>query len=485
VVQTLGRGDQWITRGIALALAVVVLVAGCSGDNGPRRIPLGAGAETRAATADEGSMMAMAAFDFVLADGLDLPASEGDAWRWEAPDAAAVGDLAGRLGVEGSVMAVPTADGGGWVVEDVDSGATLNVAANGSWWGASGGDRSFVVSSDCPDGVVVPMRSTAAGQGPQVTVLDDASPCGGSDAVPPADLPPEADVLSSATVIFGESSEVRIEGRGDGYVSVVAGYLVDGQDSGQVGYFGVGPFGWDAAGLLGEAVREGPYPTISASEAVGRLVNSPLGMGLVAVPEVGEPDVLVEPGPAVEPIPDPGVVIEPEPVVEPVPSQVVLVDVRAALVPFFDATGAAWSLPGYVYTDADGGQWEVVAVSDESFDLSPEVPDDVAVVPPVDGDVPVSDVPDRGSDPRGGGAGVVGPFPGDPSAGVDDPGREVVAPDVVGLSEGEATGLLEEAGFAVRVAERDGEPFMLTRDYRGDRVNLVVSGGVVTSVWVG
>jgi hypothetical protein len=55
----------------------------------------------------------------------------------------------------------------------------------------------------------------------------------------------------------------------------------------------------------------------------------------------------------------------------------------------------------------------------------------------------------------------------------------------VGLSEGEATGLLEEAGFAVRVAERDGEPFMLTRDYRGDRVNLVVSGGVVTSVWVG
>jgi len=478
-------GDRWITRTIALAAAAVVLVAGCSGGAGPRRIPLGAGAEVRATSADAGSSMAVAALDFVLADGVDLPASEGDAWRWETPDTAAVGDLAGRLGVGGSVVGVPAADGGGWVVEDVESGAVLNVAAGGSWWGASGGDRSFVVSSDCPDGVVVPMRSAAAEEGPQVTVLDDGGPCGEPDAVPPAELPPDEDVLSSATVIFGESSEVRIDGRGDGYASVVAEYLVDGQPSGQVGYFGVGPLGWDAAGLLGEAVREGPYPTISAAAAVDRLVNSPLGMGLVAVPEMGEPDVLVEPGPAIEPVPGPGAVIEPEPTIEPAPSEMVLVDVRATLVPFFDATGAAWSLPGYVYTDADGGEWEVVAVSDESFDLSPEVPDDVAVDPPVDGDVPVSDVPDGGSDPGGGGSGVSEPFPGDPSVGVDAPGVGVVPPDVVGLPEGEATGLLADGGFTVRIAERDGEPFMLTRDYRGDRVNLVVTGGVVTSVWVG
>lgn len=481
MVGTSGIGVRRITRWVVLATAVSLL-ASCAGDGGPRRIPLGAGPGAGAASTDELAQLAVAQFDFVLADGLDLAASEGDAWRWEAPDTPAVGELAGRLGVEGTVVEVPASDGGGWVVEDVASGAVLNVAVNGSWWGVSGGDRSSVVSSDCPDGVAVPTRPSAAEEDPQVTVLDGASPCAGADAAPPAELPPDEDVLSSASVIFGEAVAVRIEARGDGYVSVVAEYRVDGQPSGQVGYFGVGPFGWDAAGLLGVAVREGPYPTISASEAVGRLVNSPLGMGLVAVPEVGGADVLLESEPAIEPVPDPGVVIEPEPVVEPVPTEVVLVDVRATLVPFFDATGAAWSLPGYVYTDADGGQWEVVAVSDESFDLSPEVPDDVAVVPPVGGDVPVSDVPDGGSSP---GSGVVEPFPGDPSTGGGEPGQAATPPDVVGLPEGEATGLLEEAGFAVRVAERDGEPFMLTRDYRGDRVNLVVSGGVVTSVWVG
>jgi len=416
-------GERRVARWVVL-VAAVALAAGCAGGDDPRRIPLGA--DVGAASADGSSLPAAAEFDFVLADGVDLPASETAAWRWEAPDAAAVGDLADRLGIGGSVVDVPVAGGEGWVVEDVASGAVLNVAANGSWWGAGDDSRSFAVSSD-------------------------------------------EDVLSAASTIFGESTSARIDSRAGRFFYVLAEYLVEGQPSGQVGFLGVDTMGWSASGLLATPVREGPYPTVSAAEAVGRLVNSPLGLGLVAVPGTVGVGVLDEPDPSIGPAPDPGVVVEPLPVeplpvepvpvepnpFEPVPTEVVLVDVEATLVSFVDGTGVIWSLPGYVYTDADGGEWEVVAVAEESFDLSPEVPDGGAVDPPVDGDTPVGDVPD------------------------------VVPPEVVGLGELEATSVLEAAGFSVRVAERDGEPFMLTKDYRTDRVNLVVAGGVVTSVWVG
>jgi hypothetical protein len=36
----------------------------------------------------------------------------------------------------------------------------------------------------------------------------------------------------------------------------------------------------------------------------------------------------------------------------------------------------------------------------------------------------------------------------------------------------------------VRVVERDGESFVISRDYRGDRVNLVVTNGMVVSATV-
>ena len=288
-----------------------------------------------------------------------------------------------------------------------------------------------------------------------------------------------------------------------------AEYRVDGQSSGQLGYYATYGSGWYASGILGTPVGQGRYPTISAADAVVRLTDSPLGLGLVRgagdaatsavlrndvaepppIEPVAEPAPMIEPMPMVEPMPgevgslpaEPGLVPEPmplpEPMPEPEPTEIVLVSVVPTLVPFFDGTGAIWSLPGYVYTDAQGGEWEVVAVSDAYFDEPAEVTDDVAVDPPVDGDKPVT----------GGGSGgaVVEPSPGDGWSGGSEPDPGVTLPDVVGLTEAEATVALEEAGFTVRVAERDGEMFMLTRDYRADRVNLVIAGGVVTSIWMG
>lgn len=58
-------------------------------------------------------------------------------------------------------------------------------------------------------------------------------------------------------------------------------------------------------------------------------------------------------------------------------------------------------------------------------------------------------------------------------------------PDVTGLEESRAEEILEDAGFAMRVVERDGETFIITEDYRLDRVNVVVVDEVVVDSYVG
>jgi hypothetical protein len=59
------------------------------------------------------------------------------------------------------------------------------------------------------------------------------------------------------------------------------------------------------------------------------------------------------------------------------------------------------------------------------------------------------------------------------------------ADSLIGLTEDEAKKVATERGWSVRVAMRDGEAFMLTTDYRQDRVNIVVAKNVVTSVQIG
>lgn len=70
------------------------------------------------------------------------------------------------------------------------------------------------------------------------------------------------------------------------------------------------------------------------------------------------------------------------------------------------------------------------------------------------------------------------------------PGLESPIPDddasrLVGLDEKLATACAEGEGWNVRVISKDGEDFMVTADYRADRVNLTVVDGVVTTVIVG
>ena len=68
---------------------------------------------------------------------------------------------------------------------------------------------------------------------------------------------------------------------------------------------------------------------------------------------------------------------------------------------------------------------------------------------------------------------------------LENPIPDTAAGKLVGLTEKTAAACAESEGWRVRVVQRDGEEFMVTADYRVDRVNLVVEDDVVTNVTVG
>lgn len=55
----------------------------------------------------------------------------------------------------------------------------------------------------------------------------------------------------------------------------------------------------------------------------------------------------------------------------------------------------------------------------------------------------------------------------------------------VGLPEAEALQLIQADGLYHRIMGRDGESFCGTCDFRPDRVNLVITRGVVTTANIG
>lgn len=67
--------------------------------------------------------------------------------------------------------------------------------------------------------------------------------------------------------------------------------------------------------------------------------------------------------------------------------------------------------------------------------------------------------------------------------------KETASPEVivtvVGLAEAEAIKAVEEAGFHAQVTEREGNYFVITRDYRTDRINLKVKDGLVFAAKIG
>lgn len=56
------------------------------------------------------------------------------------------------------------------------------------------------------------------------------------------------------------------------------------------------------------------------------------------------------------------------------------------------------------------------------------------------------------------------------------------SPNLVGMTVSDARNVLKQRGLALRVTVEDGSPYMLTMDYRRDRVNVEVKDGKVVRI---
>lgn len=75
----------------------------------------------------------------------------------------------------------------------------------------------------------------------------------------------------------------------------------------------------------------------------------------------------------------------------------------------------------------------------------------------------------------------------DPTADKDD-GLEIPRDFVkrlIGMNEADAKALIWDNNYMSRIVHRDGEDFMVTTDYRYDRINLYINGGIVFDATVG
>lgn len=144
-----------------------------------------------------------------------------------------------------------------------------------------------------------------------------------------------------------------------------------------------------------------------------------------------------------------------------IPLTIPITDVRLTLMESNLSNGTHMLLPAFTFSNGDGDVGTVLAVS-EQFIVFPNI--DPSPV-----------------DPGGIEPGEPEPAPGE----VVQELTQESADSLIGLTEDEATKVAAERGWVVRVAMRDGEPFMLTMDYRQDRVNLTVEKNSVTSVQIG
>jgi hypothetical protein len=144
-----------------------------------------------------------------------------------------------------------------------------------------------------------------------------------------------------------------------------------------------------------------------------------------------------------------------------IPLTIPVTGVRLTLMESNLSNGTHMLLPAFTFSNGDGDIGTVIAVSDE-FIVFPKI-----VPSPMDpGDIE---------------PGAPEPIPG----GLMQELTQDSADSLIGLTEDEARKVATERGWTVRVAMRDGEAFMLTTDYREDRVNLTVVKNTVTSVQIG
>lgn len=317
-----------------------------------------------------------------------------------------------------------------------------NHLAIGGWWSYTQANSSTATSTpSCPPDDRRCLANTEQ-QAPTNLIPEDEAIARTSDYLTKAKITTADYVFTSLRSEW--STEVTGTLQVDNVQTNLAANFSFGQD-GELMY---------ASGPMVTLTKADLYPLISVEEALKRLSMPQYGFyGVaasrafdVAVSDSGEPNDSI------------------------VPLTIPVTDVRFMLMESNLSNGTHMLLPAYTFSNADGDVGTTMAVTDE-FMVFPklEIPLE-----------PSPGVPEPG---------VIEPI--NPGPGTKDPDTEVenltqaVVDSLIGLTEDEASKIAQERGWMIRVAMRDGEAFMLTTDYRQDRVNVVIVKTLVTAVQIG
>lgn len=317
-----------------------------------------------------------------------------------------------------------------FVAVDDSTGATVtlwNHLAIGGWWSYWTDGDTAVSSPGCAPDVEDCERPMVDEPRPATDLLTpDEAIARAEGYLDAAGIEPVGYVLSASSTPW--STDVTGVLELDGVESNVM-VMFSFADGGELSY---------ASGPVFSVTRADTYPLITVTEALERMSEPRFGF-FGAATAMATDIASIEAGPDST---------------TPVPVTVPITGVRLTLMETNLDNATHMLLPAFTFQNADGDVGTVLAIADEFL-----------VFPDLDQ-----------TDP-----GQIEPAPG----GTIEPLNTDSAGSLVGLTEDEALATATERGWQLRVAQRDDENFMLSADYRQDRVNIVVKDGIVTSVEIG
>jgi len=260
------------------------------------------------------------------------------------------------------------------------------------------------------------------------------------------------------------------EVQGDAYgVWATAWETFDGMRSPMSWNIGLGANGvvTYAQGNFLKFTRGAKYPVVSTTEAVKRLGDPKysgwFGYGAVSTKAEIAQDTST--------VPNEEVVVQ----------TIRLTKVSASLTPVIASDKILWLLPSYEYATTDGYTVSALALDEKYIDQTP-----TSTVP--DTDVNIT-IPGAGSGSSGSSAGE--PPAVDGGAVEPAPTPQTVLPTeqdakaLVGLGEVKAAKIIEGNGWTYRIGSRDGEEFMLTKDFITSRLTLGIENAIVMTATIG
>jgi hypothetical protein len=452
-------------RCVALASFSIGILASC-GEPGPLQLSLdlsqAQSGDNRsiAATVDGAKEAMYSAVEYKAMNDLSVDRISGFAWsvvaRPKAKDA--FRELASAFGVTGDVKKNEKNSYTIGLDADKGTGMWLWVDVAGAWWSYAGGMNSAAVSSPC---------------------APDDKECGGNPIVLPKNLLSARDALNRTATLMTRGgynpATFQLTAQTSDWSTDVTGlFSVAGVPTNLAVSFSYGENGAlvSASGPFLYVNRANGYYLVSPNDAVKRLNDSRYTSWGTATRSAVDMAVSSISGPATDSV----LVTNGAPVP---PPAVPITGVRYVLMQAALTNDASILVPAYTYFNNEGDVGTVIAMKDEDLTFNePSIAINTVAPPqPVDPGTGVAPGNTGGGSPSDGGVVEPGILP--------TTLTEETAKSLIGLTESEAVKVASERGWTIRVAMRDGEAFMLTKDYSENRVNLTVVKTVVTAVTIG